>query len=108
MALIFWLSDQSRVVPPLNPTLSLAISSLGHVVVYAVLYILSHNALGKSLNLKSHLVNLLSLSIVILYGISDEYHQSFVPGRTASIFDVGLDLVGGLIGLIVTKKVNKP
>ena len=29
-----------------------------------------------------------------LYAISDELHQSFVPGRSASIADVGLDVIG--------------
>lgn len=28
----------------------------------------------------------------------DEYHQSFVPGRSAAITDVGIDLAGGLCG----------
>ena len=29
----------------------------------------------------------------ILYGILDEIHQSFVPGRTPSFMDIGLDLI---------------
>jgi VanZ family protein len=32
---------------------------------------------------------------IILYGISDEYHQSFVPGRTASLVDLTIDGLGG-------------
>jgi VanZ family protein len=37
-----------------------------------------------------------------LYAISDEYHQSFVPGRTASIWDLGVDLAGilGMLALL--------
>ncbi|MCM8796361.1 MAG: VanZ family protein [Candidatus Omnitrophica bacterium] len=31
-----------------------------------------------------------------LYGISDEWHQSFVPGRTVSVFDVLVDTLGSL------------
>ena len=30
------------------------------------------------------------------YGISDEFHQTFIPGRFASIFDVMADTVGGI------------
>ncbi len=38
------------------------------------------------------------LSISFLYGVSDELHQSFVPGRSAGAFDVIADTVGGVIG----------
>jgi VanZ family protein len=34
----------------------------------------------------------------LLYGISDEYHQSFVPGRDADVSDVIADTIGGFLG----------
>lgn len=34
-----------------------------------------------------------------LVAISDEFHQSFVPGRTAALRDVGIDLLGALLAL---------
>jgi VanZ family protein len=37
---------------------------------------------------------------VVLYAASDEYHQSFVASRTASIIDVGIDSAGGLLSQI--------
>ena len=37
---------------------------------------------------------LLCVGLATLYGLSDEYHQSFVPGRTASAPDVGLNALG--------------
>jgi VanZ family protein len=36
----------------------------------------------------------------ILYALTDEWHQSFQPGRTASIRDVGIDSIGALFSLI--------
>jgi VanZ family protein len=39
----------------------------------------------------------------LLYGISDEYHQSFVSGRTSDIFDVMTDTAGSLIGGIIVR-----
>lgn len=33
------------------------------------------------------------LAGLVLFAISDEIHQSFVPGRTASLMDIGLDLL---------------
>ena len=43
---------------------------------------------------------LISATIVVVYALMDEYHQSFVPTRTASIFDSLIDMVGGLTALI--------
>lgn len=35
----------------------------------------------------------------LLYGISDEYHQSFVPGRQAGVLDAIADTAGGFLGV---------
>lgn len=40
-----------------------------------------------------------SLLLVIAYSISDEFHQSFYPSRTASIYDSMIDSFGGLLAL---------
>lgn len=37
----------------------------------------------------------------LLYGISDEYHQSFVPGRNVSPWDVLADTLGGWTGAYI-------
>jgi len=36
-----------------------------------------------------------------LYACSDEFHQTFVPGRAGQFKDVLIDTAGALIGLIV-------
>jgi len=46
---------------------------------------------------------LLSLSIVVLYALMDEYHQSFVPSRTASIYDSFIDMTGGLTVILLLR-----
>jgi VanZ family protein len=38
-----------------------------------------------------------SLFVVILIAASDEFHQSYVAARTASLVDVGIDVFGGLL-----------
>jgi VanZ family protein len=38
----------------------------------------------------------IAISAVILYGISDEFHQVFVPGRTVDAFDALADSLGGV------------
>ncbi len=42
----------------------------------------------------------LALIVVVVWAISDEFHQSLVPARTASALDVGIDTLGGIIGQI--------
>lgn len=97
MGFIFWLSSKSKVIPVINPLASYFISSLGHIIVYAVLYLLVHRAIHCSVGFTNKKTIWLSLLIMFLYGISDEYHQSFVPGRESSIMDLGFDLLGGMI-----------
>ena len=40
-----------------------------------------------------------TLGLVLAYAASDEYHQSWVPERTASVVDVAIDTFGGLCGV---------
>jgi len=37
--------------------------------------------------------------LAVLYAITDEWHQSYVPGRGASALDVGIDAAGAWIAL---------
>ena len=49
----------------------------------------------------------LAWGLATLYAISDEFHQSFVPGRFASILDVGIDALGAFSGLMVFTFVSR-
>jgi hypothetical protein len=42
----------------------------------------------------------LAWGLCILYAITDEIHQSFVPGRSSRVLDVGIDALGALLGLL--------
>ena len=44
---------------------------------------------------------ILSLEMGILYAALDEFHQSFVSSRTASIIDVGIDTLGVITGILI-------
>ena len=52
---------------------------------------------------KIHLKYKFSISILVglIYAITDEIHQSFIPGRTASIRDVCIDTCGVFLGIII-------
>lgn len=44
---------------------------------------------------------------VLLYAASDEFHQLFVEGRTARLFDVMIDCIGGLIGILLFETIRR-
>lgn len=74
----------------------------GHFTEYAILALLAARAFRTSS--REHLRNhwlIMSLAFVILYALSDEFHQSFVSSRTASIYDCLIDTAGGLLALIL-------
>ena len=80
------------------------ISNLAHIPAYALLTFLWLRAFDRK-KYGSHfpIANTLILIGLVLFAVSDEFHQSFVPGRTASLMDVGLDLVGIFLGLSVSQ-----
>jgi VanZ family protein len=71
-----------------------------HFTEYFILYMLLYSALKENFNFKKVLI--FSIIAVFLYACSDEYHQSFVPGRGPSFRDVLVDTSGGMLGVIVT------
>ena len=77
----------------------------GHVTEYAVLCVLFWRAL-RSLPRFNPVhasgywgLNQLAVLLSAAYAATDEFHQSFVPSRTASIHDVVIDTVGAALGL---------
>jgi VanZ family protein len=51
--------------------------------------------------------SLLVVLFCLLYGISDEFHQSFVPGRFPSFFDLVADTVGAAVVVFVWFRMKK-
>ncbi len=80
------------------------IRKAGHFTEYAVLAFLARRAFISSsrIFLRRYWFQL-GLALVVIYGLLDEFHQSFVPSRTPSIYDSGIDIAGGLAVLIIFK-----
>ena len=74
----------------------------GHLTEYAILATLAARAFRNSSHqfIQQHWFTL-SLLLAMLYSLSDEFHQSFVPSRTASIHDSLIDSAGALIALTI-------
>ncbi len=70
-----------------------------HVAAYALLGFLLFRALATGRPGGNRNITLiLSVLFAGLYGLSDEIHQSFIPGRSAEAADALADLVGGFLG----------
>jgi VanZ family protein len=75
---------------------------VAHFLEYGVLAFLAARAFSSSsAPLLRRRWFLISLLLVVIYSISDEYHQSFVPSRGASIYDSVIDTLGGLTALLL-------
>lgn len=77
-----------------------ALRTMAHGAIYFVLGVL------LSLTMQCYNISmlkrfLLSLSISVVYAISDEIHQHFVPGRACQLFDVMVDTLGALVGILL-------
>jgi VanZ family protein len=104
----------SRFVAPflrwLDPTISLetiiaihfALRKVGHFSEYAILAVLLWRALRGTFSGISRGV-LISTAFLVCAGFaaSDEFHQSFVATRTASIHDVLIDCIGALVAVLL-------
>ncbi len=79
----------------------------GHFLEYAILALLVARALRSSSRtfLRNHWFAV-SLGFIALYALSDEFHQSFVPSRTGSIYDCLIDTAGGLAALMIVRVRN--
>lgn len=75
---------------------------LGHFSEYAILGLLAAHAFIASSHdrLRRHWF-IVALVLVCIYAFSDEYHQSFVLTRTASIYDSLIDILGGFTALVL-------
>ncbi len=75
------------------------IRKLAHFSAYLLLGVLVYNLSLCYFNNKKSVV--LTLVVCLLYAISDEIHQIFVPGRAGQIRDVLIDFSGGVTGIII-------
>jgi len=92
MGLIFILSAQSSLGRPGEPgtLLNDMAAKAAHIVVYAALTWLLWRALARGGQPPAR-VACAAFALAALYGLTDELHQAFVPGREATLLDVGIN-----------------
>ena len=110
MGLIFYLSHQPYNVFPGGITSGEQVAA--HIFLYAVLaYLIVMAAVSWRRPWRMKNIILFSIFFSILYGITDEYHQGFVPGRYVSFLDLIFDSAGAILGALLfyyLYKMKKP
>ena len=105
----------SRIIGPVlrsfNPDISaetiaqiqFVVRKTAHVMEYAILAALLWRGLRAGVRWQTRMLRLFIAVwfVCAVFAASDEFHQSFVPSRTASPIDVMIDIFGALIGLVI-------
>lgn len=92
MGVIFFVSAQPT-VPSVPGRWDLLLKKGMHVLAYGLLTWLYLRALRGNWSRDAR-VRVVSAGLALAYALSDEYHQTFVPGRNGTLIDVVIDGVG--------------
>jgi VanZ family protein len=96
MGMIFFLSHQPG--DRLDLSLFPGVDKVSHALAYGLLSLTVILAFSKEVRARrSGLVCAVAVLVPALYGISDEYHQSFIAGRSTELADLAADAFGALV-----------
>jgi VanZ family protein len=93
MGLLFLVSSRPDIPTPPGFFLQVVYEKGGHALAYAILAWLYLRALRAHFDAGIALY-VVSAGLAVLYALSDEYHQTFVPGRSGDLWDIVADSVG--------------
>lgn len=95
--LVLWFFPHTS--PETLATIHFITRKVAHFTEYAILGFLAARAFRTSSRWF-----LISAILIVVYALLDEYHQTFVPSRTPSIFDSFIDMAGGISALIFVSR----
>ena len=101
LVLIFALSSIPNELAPSSHTLP--IDKVAHFIEYAVLAFLLVGV-GRRVapdRRATPAIVVAAIALSVAYGITDEWHQGFVPGRDPSLTDLAADAVGAIAGALI-------
>ena len=105
--LILWLFPNTS--PETLAVVHFITRKIAHFTEYAILGFLAARAFRTSPRPAiSQRWFLICMTLIVVYALVDEYHQSFVPSRTASIWDSLIDMTGGLAALVFIRSRKTP
>lgn len=97
---MFGTSDRDVLDDSVRLKVSFYVRKAAHFLAFMTLGILSSAACRTDI-MKTLPACAVSFGICVLYAVSDELHQTFVPGREGRLLDVGIDSAGALCGVLV-------
>jgi VanZ family protein len=118
MALIFLFSAQPKSAPPAYangvyfsgvmpifeaPSLDALIKKGAHMAGYGLLGVLIMRGLLAQ-GLSSREAAYFAILLAVSYALTDELHQAFVPGRHATVLDIGIDYVGAASACLLARR----
>jgi len=90
------------VSPGTFDTIHFLFRKLAHCTEYAIFSLfLFHCFLNSNRTAWRARTAVFSVFVAGIYSLTDEFHQIFVPGRTASFIDCGIDITGAALGILV-------
>lgn len=101
MSLIFYLSSRSVPAASQINWQDFTFKKSAHVFVYFILTILTFFSLPSGVSLNRKL--LISFLWATFYGVTDEIHQGFTPGREPHVRDVMFDSLGSIIAVCLIR-----
>jgi VanZ family protein len=95
-----------KIVKPLLQLMHITYSETFHTIVRKLAHFTFYGLLGISTfnllrNYRVPRTVILSLLVCFFYACMDEFHQTFVPGRSGEFRDVCIDLSGSLFGILI-------
>lgn len=94
MATIFMLSNRQSISVSEELFIDFLVFKTLHMIEYALLTFLTFRALYKTTRFPFAHMLIIALLVSVAYGVTDEIHQTFVPTRTGTFRDIGIDLIG--------------
>ena len=105
MAVIFLFSSRQKIALTDSYVVSFIFFKSLHLIEYAFLYIVTFRAVKNTLSIRNSWMWLVPFVITVLFAITDEAHQTFVPTREGKLRDVIIDILGVGIAWISLKTV---
>lgn len=104
--LLFHLNLDEEQLREIANAIENTVRKAAHMTEYGILSVLFYIWLGKwqfAISRRS----IMAMVFAALYAVSDELHQTFVPGRAGRFSDVIIDSIGAVIGVVVFLGVKK-
>ncbi len=104
MGLIYFLSSFHKLQASPVGWQDFFIRKTAHFLEFTVLYLLFNRGFKNTSRITVAKRLILVFFLTIFYAASDEYHQTFISGRTGKPFDIWIDSLGALFGLVFSLK----